>query len=371
MMEIDAFRVTQRGGAEGFEIYVSSLRAVDLVNRCIFDRWSPENPLGYQRLPVANRLGDKRGGALRYLLREMGCFPTSILLNVRGEIGFKPEGETNWFAKGRLDLGDERLWVIDGQHRVEALRLAMERNADFEDYPVIVSILRKPERFDELMLFYVVNRRQKGISTDLANRHLQRMLWEKGSGWLYDFEGPRAVRLGLGSEVVDELNSNPESPWRGRIRRVGEDELPGQVTTDRVFASAVAEVLREKAFIGVPVRDFAAGLASYWGELSRIYPEAFDEPTGYVLLSPTGIRAFTLLFARVYQLAKESGPVTGESLAAILGGLLKKTQGHGNPVFRQPLNVGVWSREIGSKTLDLGSSELFRCLAEKLQPALA
>jgi DGQHR domain-containing protein len=370
MMEIDAFRITQRGGAEGFDIYVSTLKAIDLVSRCAFDRWSPKNPLGYQRLPVANRLGDKRGGALRYLLREIGCFPTSILLNVRGEISFKPEGETGWYAKGRLDLGEEQLWVIDGQHRVEALRLAMERNADFEDYPVIVSILRKPERFDELMLFYVVNRRQKGISTDLANRHLQRMLWERGSGWLYDFEGPRAVRLGLGSEVVDELYANPESPWRGRIRRVGEDASTGHVTTDKVLASAVAEVLKEKAFVGVPVRDFAAGLASYWGKLSSIYPEAFDEPTGYLLLSPTGIRAFTLLFASVYKLSTERGPVTGESLAAILSGLLKRTPGHSNPAFREPLDASALLMEGGSKILDIGCSELSRCLAEKLQLAL-
>ncbi|MCX6647839.1 MAG: hypothetical protein NTV61_00390 [Candidatus Bathyarchaeota archaeon] len=61
----------------------------------------------------------------------------------------------------------------------------------------------------------------------------------------------------------------------------------------------------------------------------------------------------------------ERGPVTGESLADILGGLLKKTPGHSDPVFRQSLDVGVWSRE--GKTSDLGASELSRCLAEKLQ----
>lgn len=364
-MDVEAFRITQRGGAEGFEIYVSTLRARDLIDRCAFDRWGPENRLGYQRLPSANRLGDKRGGALRYLIREIGCFPTSILLNVRGEIGFNPEGEDGVSTRGRLDLGEEKLWVIDGQHRVEALRLAIERNADFEDYPVIVSIMRKPERFDELLLFYIVNRRQRGISTDLANRHLQRMLWERGSGWLYDFEGPRAVRVGLGSEVVDELYSNPESPWRGRIRRVGEPSEPGQITTDRVLAVAVAEALKEKTFVGVPVRDFASGLALYWSELFKIYPEAFSEPTGYVVVSPLGIRAFTLLFAHVYALSKERGPVTGETMAAILSGLTKETPAHNTRLFRQPMAIGVWVK--GGKTEEYSAGELSRSLAEKLR----
>jgi DGQHR domain-containing protein len=366
-MEFEAFRVTQRGGAGGYEIFVSTMKAGDLVGRCAFDRWSPGNRLGYQRLPSESRLGEKRGGALRYLMREIGCFPTSILLNVRGEVGFKPEGEETWSTRGRLDIGEEKLWVIDGQHRVEALRLAMGRNADFEDYPVIVSILRKPERFDELMLFYIVNRRQRGISTDLANRHLQRMLWEKGSGWLYDFEGPRAVRVGLGSEVVDELNTSPDSPWRGRIRRVGEEEAPGQITTDRVFSSAIAEVLKEKAFAGVPVRDFAAGFAAYWGNIGRMYPEAFEEPAKYLLLSPRGIRAFTLLFAKVYKMSAENGPATGETLTGILGGLLKKTQKHKSPAFRQPLDARFWEAGEASKVADLGPSELSRCLTEKLE----
>jgi DGQHR domain-containing protein len=370
-MELDAFKITQRGGAGRFDIYVSTMRAIDIVTRSSLDRWMPGNPLGYQRVLNEKRLGDNRGGALRYLLREIGCFPTSILLNVRGKASFTSEGEEGWSTKGKLDLGEETLWVIDGQHRVEALRRAIARNADFEDYPVIVSIMHESEKFDELTLFYIVNRRQRGIPTDLANRHLQRMLWEKGSSWLFDFEGPRAVRLGLASEVVDDFNSNPESPLRGRIRRVGEVEIPEQVTTDRVLASAIAEVLREKAFVGVPVRDFASGFTFYWGELSRMYPEAFTEPERYLLLAPLGIRAFTLLFSGVYKLASEGGPVTNESLAKVLGNLRAKTPKHESALFRQPLELSLF--EAGKKRgfAELSAAEISRGLTRKLELARA
>jgi DGQHR domain-containing protein len=109
-------------------------------------------------------------------MREMGCFPTSILVNIRGEAKFREEASLGWRSIGRLDVGEERFWLIDGQHRIEALKRAIERNSDFERYPVILSILRQPARFDELMLFYIVNRRQKSVPTDLAYRHLQRML---------------------------------------------------------------------------------------------------------------------------------------------------------------------------------------------------
>jgi len=370
-MEIDAFRITQRGGTGSFDIYISTLRAIDLVTRSSLDRWEPGNPLGYQRMLNEKRINEKRGGILGYLLREIGCFPTSILLNIRGETHFTPDGEEGWSTKGKLDIGEETLWVIDGQHRVEALRQAIARNVDFEDYPVIVSIMHESKRFDELALFYIVNRRQRGISTDLAYRHLQRMLWEKGSSWLYDFEGPRAVRLGLASEVVDDFNSNPNSPLRGRIKRVGEVEVPEQVTTDRVVASAIAEVLREKAFVGIPVRDFASGFTSYWGELCKMYPEAFTESKKYLLLSTLGIRAFTLLFAGVYKLAVEEGPVTSESLVGVLGGLKVRTPGHKNPLFRPPIDAGVL--EAGKKRgfIELSAAEISRGLTEKLKLARA
>ena len=151
-MRIKAFSMKQRGAQEDVRIYVSSLPAIEIVERHALDRWTPESTTGYQRLPSESRFGKKRGAIDRYLLRELGCFPTSIVLNVRGEMSFEETQDLGWCSLGDLEFGDEeRLWLIDGQHRVEALRRAMESNAEFERYPVIVSILQLPRRFDELM----------------------------------------------------------------------------------------------------------------------------------------------------------------------------------------------------------------------------
>ena len=42
-MEFDAFRVSQRGGWESFEIFVSVLMAQEVIDRCAIDRWTPQN----------------------------------------------------------------------------------------------------------------------------------------------------------------------------------------------------------------------------------------------------------------------------------------------------------------------------------------
>jgi hypothetical protein len=105
-MQLDAFSITQRGGLEGVEIYITVFKAKDIVDRYRIDRWTMDNPEGYQRMPSESRLKDRRGSPLRYLVREWGCFPTSILLNVRGDVRYVKENDMGWFSYGMLDTGD-------------------------------------------------------------------------------------------------------------------------------------------------------------------------------------------------------------------------------------------------------------------------
>ena len=150
---------------------------------------------------------------MRYLIKDQECFPTSILINVRGNLKYHKEKDLCWFTIGRLEIGDdETLWLLDGQHRVEALRRAKEINLKFDDYPVVVSVLHLSNRFDELMHFYLVNQRQRRVPIDLVNKHLQQMLKERGENWLQEFEGKAGLYRGKAAEIIDILNVNPRSP---------------------------------------------------------------------------------------------------------------------------------------------------------------
>ncbi len=345
-MIVDAFKVIQKGGFNPSEIYITTLRAIDVAEKCVIDRWTQKNVNGYQRVPNTYRLSDKRGGIVRYLLKDLGCFPTSILVNVRDNLSFEKTGSNEYYEIGKLDLGDSKLWLIDGQHRVEALKRAFERNGDFEDYPLVVSILVKPLKFDELLLFYVVNKRQKSVPTDLAFRHLQRMLWEKGTGWLYDFEGARGVRLGLASEVIDYLNTEPQSPWYKRIRMVG-DEKGDQFVDDGFFINIVATILKEKTFTGLPVKDFAQHMINYWSCIRELYPEAFEEPEKYTLLSHAGLYVFTMLFPMIFGKLCNKDVCTRGDILQLLERLKQNTPGHTSPDFIKPIDIEFWSREKG------------------------
>ena len=347
-MKIKAFSIKQKGAKEDVQIYVTSLPAIELIERYELDRWTPESTGGYQRLPLESRFGKNRGSIVRYLLRELGCFPTSITLNVRGDLRFEQTSDLGWCSLGDLEFDDdERLWLIVGQHRVEALRRAMDIREEFEQYPVIVSILQLPSRFDELMFFYLVNRRQRGVPTDLVYRHLQSMLKEKGAEWLYEFEGRNGLHRGLAAEIVDRLNDDPRSPWHGRIRRVTEARREEHIIRDQTLIRSVADVLKRKIFSGMPLADLADLLIDYWNAVSYIYPGAFDDPRPYTLLGSPGISSLHMLFPFIYGRCAESGMITEEKMTRMLAFILAETPDHDDPLFRGPIDLRFWSKEHG------------------------
>ena len=233
-MELTAFHLSQRASVKTSDFYVTSIQAIELIERCAIDRWTPGNTRGYQRLPQKNRFKTRPGTIVRYLTKDLGCFPTSILVNVRGNLTYTMERDLGWSSIGHLEIDDgEKLWLLDGQHRVEALRQAKEDNIEFEKYPVVVSILNLPNRFDELMHFYLVNRRQRKVPIDLVNKHLQQMLRERGETWLQEFEGKAGLYRGKAAEIVDLLNKDPRSTWKGRIRQVTEIRRDEHLVRDK------------------------------------------------------------------------------------------------------------------------------------------
>ena len=74
-MRLKAFAVKQWGGERSFTIYVTALPAGLLVERCSIDRWTSQNPGGYQRPPDERRLGWRRGVSSQISIERAWMFP--------------------------------------------------------------------------------------------------------------------------------------------------------------------------------------------------------------------------------------------------------------------------------------------------------
>lgn len=378
-MKIPCIKLTQWGygkGAENVDIYVAAMTVKDL-EKASLDRWTRDNKRGYQRAPIETRFGTGRGSIVRYLLNELGAFPTSILINIRGEIVYEPKTKIG----KNLEVGeivisdDEKPIIIDGQHRWEALKRASLEKPELENYPLPVSIMNMKEKFDEMVHFYIVNSRQRKIPTDLVYRQLQ-VFSEKavlgGKDWLKDvILGPHEVRAALASFIVDFLEEDPKSPFYKAIQYVGEEKEPHHLVRDFSLSRFISKILKEKALSGISSEKFASLLADYWSAIKRLYPESFSRPLEHRLLKSTGIASFTYLFPTVFAYCAAEGKVTGEQFAHYLSMLKRQVDAKELEMdFRIPLDDTWWSMAhgpaIGSATSEKMIEQIVAEMTKKI-----
>jgi len=385
-MKIKAFKITQWGYGEGVEptiLYLTAMRAEDVVKRSFIDRWSRENRDGYQRPPVESRFGSGRGSITRYLLSELGSFPTSILLNTREDIKFNPISKISETIEfGDLEIPENvKFSIIDGQHRIEALKRAMMTKHDLKDYPLPISLLNLKEKFDEMLHFYIVNSRQRKIETNLAYKHLQQMLQkvikERKAKWLTEIIlSPSQVRKALAAFVVDELQENPKSPFYHRIQFLGEPQEEYHLTTDFKLTTYIAKILKEKTFEGMGTKDFAELLMEYWSAIKELYPKCFKEPQRYSLLKTTGIAAFMYLFPTIYAYCAREGNVSKDGMKQLLSNLKMEIKSDElEPDFQRPIDEDWWSIEHGPSIAHATGEKMFNIIftqfAKKIELARA
>jgi DGQHR domain-containing protein len=139
------------------------MRAGDLYERYVIPQRNHREGTGYQRelsKPRVNRL-------VKELRANEVDLPTSILVNLRAF-----DEDRNLSAKDGqlyLRLTDEKLHVVDGQHRVEALTKLIEEDSErWKDFEIPFVAMLGSNEFEEMKQFYVVNSTAKSVRTDLA-----------------------------------------------------------------------------------------------------------------------------------------------------------------------------------------------------------
>jgi len=383
-VEVPAFRIRQWGcgkGAGERGLYLASLSVKVLAKSADLDRWTKTNRDGYQRPPLESRLKERgKTSIVRYLLDEAGIFPTSVLLNVRRKLDFKEEVNiAEKISFGKLIIPDnEKLWIVDGQHRLESLKRVAGIRSEFNDYPVPVTIMDFDDRFLEMLMFYIVNSRQKKIPTEIAYRHLQRMVEkvevEERFEWVKNvLLGPEEVRKGVAALIVDFIASDESSPFYDRIRYTGEEKEPQHLTDDLVLETYISKLLKEKTFGMMEPERVASLLIDYWSAIRDLYPSCFRQGIveQYTLLKHTGIASFTYLFPTLYSYCMMEGDVSKEKMRELLGYLKEEVDEISDPDFRRPIDEKWWSRAHGPFISRATGEKAFNTIAENFATKLS
>jgi DGQHR domain-containing protein len=307
------------------EMYVTVMKVTELLRYAKIDQWSEDNPWGYQRPLLERRVAQ----ALNYLYFEDKVFPSSILVNIRGDVEFTPAcavGGVGEYGILRIPGSSLPLWIVDGQHRIMAIAVAAKENPKYNSYPIPVSLLTLSDRYDEMRMFYIVNSRQKRISTGLAQRNLRQTISKIGVEEVKRYEAKRKVMAALSVTIVDKLRCNPQSPWYEKVILPHEiRRKSNHIISQTSLADSIGLLLGK-----LPPEEFDLNeieesaervgqlLINYWSALKEIFPEAFQIPEDYTIQKTIGCYVFHKVFSYVYKLCKESNDFSKEGMKSFL-----------------------------------------------------
>ncbi len=303
-------------------IAVGFIDAGDLIPRARIAHREFDSGTGYQRLPSrprVNRLArDLRLGRVD--------LPTALLLNLRA---YDPSVNLVDDGQGRkmLHLTDEALWEVDGQHRCEGLKAALEDDWDrFHGYSVPFVIGLGWDKNEEMRQFFVVNSTAKSVPTTIAYDLLAE-LGHTVPGLIDEIEEQGRSWQVQGQELAREL-ADKSDIWRNRIR-FSNQPLATTTVPSAGFVNSLRPILNSAYFNRLAPGAQARVLDAYWEGQRQILPAVFQHPQDYVLQKSLGVQVMHSIFNDVLEVvrdqqdsvtdAKAYADVLGSAMMDLLG----------------------------------------------------
>lgn len=282
----------------GISMIVGVIQARRLRGNFVVPRRDARKREGYQREVSTSRVNR----LVKHLKENKVDLPTSILVNLRrfdpvnhliernGQHYFIPEGEP--------------LYVVDGQHRVEALaRLVDEDEEKWGKFEIPFVCLLGARETEEMKQFYVVNSTAKSVRTDLALDLLKQRA-ENEPGLMESLEESGESWKVKGQTLVEELKHS--SVWRGLIRFPNEPK--GDTTINSAgMVSSIKPLLATPYFGAISTENQIKVLDSYWKGIRNVIPEAFDEPNEYTIQKSIGAAIMHGVLVTVLEYVRSMG----------------------------------------------------------------
>lgn len=228
-------------------LYATSLKVADFMQSGFYsiERLDPENAneKGYQRLlnkSRAKKIAD-------YILGGQDTrdvfLPTSIFMATDKDIKFNPSNNTI-----EIDISEIGSFnIVDGQHRIEGLKLAAQKDDRVLEFEIPVNIAVNLSEIEQMCHFLIVNTTQKSVEEGVAQRIRARLSscinieetpflpkWIKSS--VEKSEDAKAL------QYIDFLNSQSDGPWHNKIKMANTETKDG-IINQKSFVKAIKKFI--------------------------------------------------------------------------------------------------------------------------------
>ena len=287
-------------------LYTTSLRVKDLLlpNFYNIERLDPDNQEqeGYQRLLNKSRARKLAEYIVAGLENRDAFLPTSIFMATEKDFPFNKTNNT-------ICIDTEKIGpfsIVDGQHRVEGLKMAAERDERVLEFEIPVNIAVKLSHLHQMAHFLIVNTTQKSVEEGIAQRirsNFSQVADTCDLPTLPPWIG-RLVDKGddaKGIQIIDYLND--KQPWKGRIIMANEESPKNNKSiTQKSFITLLKKhyFVRNNFILSYEIATQCRILENYWKAITSIIEPEEDS----VLFKYSGVQLFLMFSFHFFSIMK-------------------------------------------------------------------
>ena len=323
---IPAARVRQ--GA--LSLFATSLRVKDLLAKNFYsvDTLDPDDEdNGFQRLLNTARAKKLAEYILRGQDTKDAFLPTSVFLATDKSLPFNNKDHTleiDSVAVGSFS-------VVDGQHRLEGLRMAAEKDERVYEFEIPVVIAIKLSKLEQMCHFLIVNTTQKSVDASIEQRIYARLTAAVDveelptlPRWILNVVDKGEVQKAL--KYVDFLNKTQGSPWFGKIKMANQDVEGGTINQKSFVKAIVKYVLTANNPLSV-FKDFEKEkkiFLNYWKAIEK----NLDDGNSTVLYKYNGVELFCKFSIPFFmKLQNQGNDFTVKAMDVLLQSCLENVEG--------------------------------------------
>ena len=310
-------------------LYATSMKVRDLVRDGFYsvETLDPDDPndRGFQRVLNTARAKKLADYIRRGQDNKDAFLPTSVFLATDKTIGFDEHANTIEIDTGKVGPFS----VVDGQHRLEGLKMAAARDARVLDFETPVNIAVNLPRIAQMCHFLIVNTTQKSVDKAVEQRIIARLTAALGvedmpslPKWILNTvekgEVDRAVKF------ADYLNEAEGSPWNGKILMA--NSASDGTVNQRTFVKAIVKyVLTANNPLSI-VHDFEKErriFLNYWRAVANV----LDDGNATVLYKYNGVELFCKFSIPFFVKLQDRGSFTVQTMEKVLRACFENVEG--------------------------------------------
>lgn len=311
-------------------LYATSMKVKELVadNFYSVETLDPDEPndKGYQRLLNTARAKKLADYKVKGQDSHDAFLPTSVFLATDKSIAFNEEDHTIEIDTSVVGSFS----VVDGQHRLEGLKMAALRDPRVLDFETPVNIAINLPKIAQMCHFLIVNTTQKSVDKSVEQRIIARLSEALDvedlpslPKWILNTVEKGEVDKAI--KYVDYLNEEEGSPRKGKILMANTDSDDTTIN-QRSFVKAIVKYVLTANNPLTIVKDFEKEkkiFLNYWKAIAML----LDDGNSTVLFKYNGVELFCKFSIPFFMKLQDRGSFTVTTMQKLLASCFENVEG--------------------------------------------